>query len=64
MSAVAAAGPSPWRTRQLVVLGSGNALAGALLVIAWYGAANSAEVNPQVGWINVGIAAVVVAAAE
>lgn len=53
----------PWGVGHVVMVGAGNALAGALLALAWYGAARSVRVNPQMGWVNLGIAAVGAAAA-
>jgi hypothetical protein len=51
----------PWRrsTASLVVFGNVVALAG--LVVAWFGAAGEVTVEGQVRWLNLGVAALVVA---
>ena len=54
---------SPWARRQFGVLVAVNGLASVLLSIGWRASASQASLSREIPWLNVGVIAVVVAAA-
>lgn len=58
-----AIGPIPWRSRDLTRWTLGTWIGLTALVVAWFGASGSAELDVQYRWLNVGIAGTVVTGA-
>ena len=54
---------SPWARRQVGVLVAVNGLALILLVIGWRASAREASLSSEIAWLNLGVVAVVIAAA-
>jgi hypothetical protein len=53
----------PWRIHDLTVVTSANVLGAIGLLAAWIGGRNETNVASQLGWLKIGIAAVVIAGA-
>lgn len=53
---------APWNRQQLRVLAALNAVGLVLLLIAWRGSDGTDALEDQVGWLNLGVLAVVLAA--
>jgi hypothetical protein len=56
-------GGSPWPRRQFGVLVAVNGFASILLVIGWRASGREASLSSGIAWLNLGVAAVVIAAA-
>jgi len=54
---------SPWARRQFGVLVAVNGLAPILLFIGWWASARGASLSREIAWLNLGVIAVVIAAA-
>ena len=51
----------PWR-KSALTLAAGNAVAGAVIMLGWFGASDSAVVARQLPWLSVGICGLALAA--
>lgn len=57
--AVTPGGPL-WSSRHLLVVAGMNAVGGMLIAIGWYQGSGQAHVDEMLGWLNVGIAGLIV----
>lgn len=53
----------PWTAQHRILLVAGNAIGGALILIAWIGALATDALDDQVGWLNLALVGLVTAGA-